>query len=328
MSLRPSEAQQVELCAYSAVLRAKNTPTTSRAAAFGKAFAAYVSSDVEAIIETSVALSVAEVDEVATLGEHYLETMPPPAGAMHEWAFALNRQGGLVGWDDPDRVTRGFIDHWWQEPGLYVVRDDKTGERPVTHPADNLQLAPYLVAAGQVASFGAKPVGEVANPKLGRLVRHEYQPGEVEALWERFLRAEAKTRVVPVLAEPGGHCADCYERLRCDVRLLPALRENITQEMEPFILGSGAGLTVATAAVALRTVQAMKDVAERADEHLRAWVLENGPIVDGTKEWGPSESQGRESADLKLLKADGLTKYIKRGAPYQTFRWRNRKTPF
>ncbi len=326
MSLRPSEAQQAELCAYSVVLREKSTPTTSGAASFGKAFAACVSGDAEATRKALVHLSAAQADELLHLVETYQETMPVPAGAMDEWAFALNRSGGLCPWDDPDRATRGYIDHWWQEEGFYVVRDDKTGDRPVTHPADNLQLAPYLLAAGQVASFGAKPVGEVANPKIGRLVRYMYQPGEVEALWERFLRAEAKSRAVPVLAEPGGHCAECYQRMQCDVRLLPAMK-NIETAMEPFMAGA-AGLSRDNVATALCLVQAMSDVAERADEHLRAWVLENGPIVEGAKEWGPGETAGRESADLKLLKADGLTKYIKRGQPYQTFRWRNRKAPF
>lgn len=326
MSLRPSEAQQVELCAYSAVLRAKNAPTTSPAANFGKAFAAYVAGDNDAIEKTARHLTAEQVDEVANLGDVYLDSMPLPKGAMHEWAFALNRAGGLTAWDDPDRVTRGYLDHWWQEPGLYVVRDDKTGDRPVTHPADNLQLAAYLKAAGQVATFGSRAVGEVANPKKGQLVRYEYQPGEVDELWERFLRAEAKSRVVPVLAEPGGHCAECYERLRCDVRLLPAMKVGESNPMQ-FALPGGM-LSKSTAPAALMVLQALKDVVERADEHLRAWALENGPIVDGAKEWGPTETQGRESADLKLLKADGLTKYIKRGQPYQAFRWRNRKAPF
>ncbi len=328
MSLRPSEAQQVELCAYSAVLREKSTPTTSAAASFGKAFAAAISGDVQAAKEALVHLTAAQADELLRLVETYQEDMPVPAGASDEWAFALNRSGGICPWDDPDRVTRGYIDHWWQEPGLYVVRDDKTGDRPVTHPADNLQLAPYLVAAGQVASFGARAVGEVANPKLGQLVRYEYQPGEVEALWERFLRAEAKARAVPVLAEPGGHCAECYQRMQCDVRLLPAMESPLLVKDLQFSMEAGAVLLPDVAARAMRVVQAMKDVAERADEYLRAWVLENGPIVDGAKEWGPGETAGRESADLKLLKADGLTKYIKRGQPYQTFRWRNRKAPF
>lgn len=325
MSLRPSEAQQAELCAYSVALRIKNTPTTSPKANFGRAFAASIADDFDELKIALSHLSMDEVEDVRDLVDIYREEMPVPATAKHEWTFALKADGRLCDWEDPERVTRGAIDHWWEEDNgeAFVVRDDKTGDRPVTHPAENLQLAPYVVAVSQLMRYGAKAIGEVANPKLGKLYRYEYQPGEVERLWQRFLKAEAKTRATPVLAEPGGHCSECYQRDQCDVRMLPAIREGAMQALEPFIIG-GPLLTPETAAIGLRTIQAMQTAVDRADEALRSWVLENGPIVDGTKEWCPGESQGRESADLKLLKADGLTKYIKRGKPYLTFRWRNR----
>src|SRR5882757_1945898 len=212
--ISPSEANQVEACGYSAVVRRSSIPTTSPYAAFGGAFAALVDPGCP---ENELAQRMAMLDGeqtllVKALAAIYCADTPIGKGAISEWKFALLPSGELTDWEDPNRVTRGKIDHKWlahAAPGgspVLVVRDDKTGLLPVNHPADNLQLGVYAKAASACddVPWGIPVRAEIANPtKTPRLITYVYQPGEVEALWQRFLRADAKASADEPLAEPG-----------------------------------------------------------------------------------------------------------------------------
>lgn len=324
--LRPSEAQLAELCGYFPALRRRNTPTTGGAAAFGAAFAALVANLANEYELCKSRLDEKQVGEVEGLAETYAELMPRGQGALVEFQFALLPDGRRCDWDDPARITRGKIDaRWWDEDGgtrVAVLRDDKTGLAAIPHPKDNLQFGVYAKALEDEIPWGTPIRGEVANPRTEQLVKHVYQRGEIEALWQRFLAADLKANVKEPVAEPGGHCADCYERQRCDVRLLPAMQGDTAPALAPFMFG-GPPLTAESAVQARRVLDALAEVIDRADEHLRQFVSEAGPIRDGKKEWAATVCKGRTTADAKLLAADGLTKYLKQSAPYTRFGWRN-----
>lgn len=326
--ISPSDAQIAEKCGYYITLRRRNVRTTSPFAAYGKAFAALVAGHTEEAKAEISRLGPGQEEDVLLLAARYLADMPRGEGAQTEWEFALRADGSRCAWDDPERITRGKVDAWWKisEPGrgvVLVLRDDKTGVSSVPHPSDNLQFGVYAKALEDEA-YGARVVGEIAKPREDdpkkRLIRYEYQPGEIEALWRRFLRAEAQSTAENPLASPGGHCSDCWERQRCEARLLPAMQPS-PPELAPFQFG-GPPLTAERAAQALRVVQALGDLYDTAKEQLEAWAKEHGPIRDGDREWAPIDVSGRSSADVAGLEAAGLVQYIKRGKPFTQFRWR------
>lgn len=317
----------MEKCGYFVTLRKRNVKTASPYSSFGAAFAALVAGRTDEANAARARLTAQQDADLFLLAARYLAELPRGEGAECEYHFALLPNGERCEWEDPRRVTRGKIDAWWKyrDGGVWMVlRDDKTGVSHVPHPADNLQFGVYAKAL-EAEAFGARIIGEIAkpaedNPKK-RLIRYEYQPGEVEGLWERFLRAAAKVDIAEPPAEPGGHCSDCWERQRCDARLLPAMSPT-APELAPFMAG-GPPLTQENARAAIRVVQAMGDVYETAIEQLRAYALENGPIIDGEKKWGPIDVAGKKSADLAAIEAAGASQFIKRGKPSLQFRWTN-----
>jgi hypothetical protein len=73
--------------------------------------------------------------------------------------------------------------------------------------------------------------------------------------------------------------------------------------------------------LALR-IRAIKKACELADEQIKAFARNGGHVAANGKEYVAGSCDGRETADVSALKADGLTKYIRQGNPYETWRWR------
>lgn len=328
--ISPSEANQVEACGYSAVVKRNSVPTTSPYAAFGGAFAALVDPGCP---EAELAARMAMLDGeqtllVKALAAIYCADTPIGKGAVSEWKFALLSSGELTDWEDPKRVTRGKIDHKWLEPKVLVVRDDKTGFLPVNHPADNLQLGVYAKAASACddVPWGVPVRAEIANPtKMPRLVSYVYQPGEVEVLWQRFLRADAKASVEKPLAEPGPACSACYQRQQCPARLLPAMYGE-PGDLAVFTKGDPGLTSNEIAAKALLVIDALEDVVDRAKEQLKAYTVTNGPIRAGDRLWKGWETAGRRTGpSLEELEKRGMGDLIRIGKPGTRFEWRSAK---
>jgi hypothetical protein len=330
--ISPHEAEQVEACGYSAVVKRRAVPSTSTYAASGAAFAAIVDENCppEEVTQRLALLTDAEQREVRDLAVLYLKYTPRGQGAISEHKFALLPSGELCDWEDPNRITRGKIDAWWEEPGLVVVRDDKKGFLLVSHPADNLQLGVYAKALLQIPGlpWGVKCRAEIANPTKeppGRLVQHVYGPGEIDALWQRFLRADLKASGPKVLAEPGPACSVCWQRQQCDARLLPAMMGE-PGDLAPFSKGDPGIQTHEQALKGLLLIEAMDEVVDRAKEQLKAWTTVNGPIRSGDKAWKGWEAAGKRSGPtLDELEKRGLGDLIKSGKPGVRFEWRRSK---
>ena len=67
----------------------------------------------------------------------------------------------------------------------------------------------------------------------------------------------------------------------------------------------------------------LKDVRECGQELLKAFVRAGGRCVKSGKVMTLAQCEGRETADVKAIKAAGLTQYLKQGAPYETTRWKS-----
>lgn len=124
--------------------------------------------------------------------------------------------------------------------------------------------------------------------------------------------------------EMGPHCPDCWARLHCPEYTLPvACADTILRPVAEGIVPDPE-----EAGKLLLFLEQIDDIKEAAKEQLKAWVS-SGKLrpVAGTKEWRITRSNGRDSLDREAMAADGidLSKYMRKGAPYDTMRKCNRK---
>lgn len=177
--------------------------------------------------------------------------------------------------------------------------------------------------------LGLLAMGLAADIGVGFRVGHVYLKGgeailrrspviPVEAhpaLWDRIRQANSRPRV----ACPGDWCGGCRQNVYCEAwlaRAKTALSVLLPGEIPTLeITNENAGQLAAQ-------IKMVEAAAELAKDQLKAAVRKGVRcIVDG-KEYYARSCDGRETADVKALKADGLTKYIKVGNPYETFGWR------
>lgn len=217
---------------------------------------------------------------------------------------------------------------------LYVV-DFKAGPRAawnVPHPSVNLQLGGY--GLGLADKIGPK----VTDMRLGI-----YQVVEGKFVWARFdLAAPASTELWnqvraaalrdPKTAVTGAHCVDCWVRRKCPAYVLPVLSLAARDEaLAPLMADAGVVPTPDQVLRLLLAVKAIEDLVDPAKDWLKNWVTENGPIVNGSKTWGPGPTKGRESTSITALKDAGLYDEavargaVKKGQPGVSFTWRNTK---
>lgn len=236
-----------------------------------------------------------------------------------------------------DFVTRGTpdvvgVDSWDQT--CLVVVDLKKREQYLAArlalPDDNLQLHAYAIGEAQRRGY----------PKY-RTALLLFGEGDVEALWSKeYTRVEW----LPILAEienicaqeilghdspptgkAGPHCTDCYSRLHCPHWALVA--QGVDSALEP--LSRPAEITPEVAGRAYLALKAHEDRIKRAKEILKGYrlVRGEGSVVVGDKQWGPTQQPGHRTADVAALERDGLSKYIKKGQPYEQWRLTRLRRP-
>lgn len=315
---RISSLPVAEHCGLSPAIAAEHPEAPGRGAFKGKAYHARVARQKDAadLVALLTEAERAEVESWALPTEISLD-------AEHEIALGLTTVGRYSPHGTPGNLTDGTADIAWPDiefnPPVAVVGDFKTGALPIEDGPLTLQLVAYGFAYANKIGATAMRLG-IWYARRGEWdwsATIELDSPEAADLWRRVTVAATN----PPIAAPGPWCDSCFQRHRCPARLLPALAGPLAPELAPFVAG-GAELTPAAAAVGLRVIAAMREVADRAEEHLRAAVRGGLQLVEGGKIYGPSMVAGRRSADVAGLEAAGLTDYIKPGRPYERWGWR------
>lgn len=189
----------------------------------------------------------------------------------------------------------------------------------LSDPDENLQLHAYSLAkAFAVGATGYQNIivlfgdgkAEAIEGKVFQI--HEWNP-----ILDRIRKVQAKPRT----PAPGAHCANCWQRWVCG-----SYRERAKLGLT--LLGDNAvagPLSDEQAALLVERATAVKQAAELALDLAKAHQRGGGKIVKDGKRYVPTVCQGRETGNVDMLRADGLTKYIKKGASYDRWTWRKVK---
>lgn len=328
--IRPSALPIAEFCGLAPELAARAERGDRRDALIGHAYHAIVAKDPKAVD----AIDVLTIDERKQLMARALPT-DVPTSASHEIKIGLTPTGRWADHGARGNLTEGTADIAWleephavrryaeEDPGdvpTLVLADVKNGPWSVEDGPLSLQLAAYAFALADHWNAQAfRPAiwyyGE-ARWEWGPVVLLDSE--EAADLWRRVMIAAAK----PPAATPGPWCDRCFERAHCPARLLPAMAGPLATELAPFTAG-GPELTPERAAEGLRVIAAMREVADRAEEQIRAEVRAGLRLEVGGKVYGPSFQKGRSSIDAAALERDGLAaQYTKQGKPFERWSWR------
>lgn len=311
----PSLLSIAEHCGLAPALAMAERQGPGRAALMGSAYHALVAGDAARARDLLAELTVEERAEV----EGRAQPTDLPNARGHEVAVGITPEGRWASKGAPGNLTQGRADIVWYEDGTVTVVDLKSAPWSVDDGPLSLQLVVY--------GFALADKWNADRMKLGiwyyREARWEWadpialDSPEAADLWRRILIAANKRPE----GTPGPWCDTCWQRPRCPVRLLPAMAGPTAPELAPFVVGGGE-LTAERAAVGLRVIGAMREVADRAEEHIRAAVRSGLMLADGGKVYGPTFARGRTTADVRALEADGQGKYLRQGRPYERWGWK------
>lgn len=343
---RFSSLPMAEVCGPSAAL-SKASKWRMREGQIGRAFHLWfehkygsVGNDEAKAKYDEMLVSMLEEDR-ETVGELTSDTLlrfvPPwkPGTALEmELELAINEYREPVAYDSPDAIARGKLDVGWIEnrgpentPTAIIV-DHKTGHW-VDVRKHMLQLAGYAIAYARLREVRhvVMYVHLVRESKVICVKADETADGEGiymldldgpegSALWQRVLVAAMNVDTEYVV---GSHCSDCFERMHCPARMLPA--SALLEKMAAMKAGEDAEHDQVRDM--LVAADALADTAKNAKEFAQAWVRARGNITDGGRVYAASESKGRRTAQVDELLAAGLDKYVKDGAPGIRFGWKN-----
>ncbi len=236
--------------------------------------------------------------------------------ALHELALGLTMDGRYA--DSGDVLTGGTTHMAWHIASTAYIGDIKKRTDSIIDGAETLQLAAYGLA------FADKVGAEKLRCGL-------WDATEGFWLWSRefdlewdgpalFESVKAAALNPPDRYTTGAHCRGCYRRLRCEAHVLPP----VLRKTELAALTED-GITQENIAELATVVFAGLDVYEKARDTLKAAVAQGIELRDGNRVWAPSERRGRESVDIKALRAelgDKAERFIKRGSPYSVFDWK------
>lgn len=139
-----------------------------------------------------------------------------------------------------------------------------------------------------------------------------FAPEGHAALLDRIRQAVNRPRV----ACPGDWCGGCRQAPYCEAW---TARAKVGLSV---VMGDQLDITNENAGELAARIKMVETAVELAKDQLKAAVRKGIRCVVDGKEYYSRSCDGRETADVKALKADGLTKYIKVGNPYETFGWR------
>ena len=296
MKVRAGLLQQLEKCSLSAKLAADHDETSESAERSRlirtEVTRAFHVQDQASLPEAEAALAWlrGEPGQVVKVGEP-VDLVDLETGEV----LVSGRPGAVL--DDPNTVVA------W-----------KCGDpRGIGEPEDDLGL----VAMG-LACFGGQPFQTcyVAFDGLRAFPRRSpvFEPDSHAGLFARIKAASER----PPVACPGDWCTACRQRVYC-----PAwkARTELALTVLP-VEAKALEITNENAPALWTRIKAVEEACDLAKEQLKSFVRAGGRLeVDG-KEYYLGQSDGRETADVKALKAAGLVEYIKKGDPFERAGWR------
>jgi hypothetical protein len=219
-------------------------------------------------------------------------------------------------------------------PGFVAVHADgevlvgrwTTGdEHDAPEPEDDLGLVAMGLAASKRRSFRVATVALKDGqtfPRRSGVFEASQQP----ALWARIRAAVSRPRI----ACPGDWCGACRQAPYCPAWLARARTALVVLSEEAPLTEGPDGelqipqldLTTDTCSAGMARVKMIKKACELFEEQAKSFVRKGGRCVVDGKEFYTSPRAGRETADVKALKADGLEKYIHRGEGFEGWGWR------
>jgi hypothetical protein len=204
---------------------------------------------------------------------------------------------------------------------VLVVTWQHADQFDAPEPEDDLGLLAMGLAASGGLPFRVATValrGDEAFPRRSQV----FPPAEHQALLARIRAAVSRPRI----ACPGDWCGSCRQSVYCPAWLARAkvALTVFAAEMQPGDAGADTleitNENAGALAVRLKMVKAAHDL---ASEQLKHFVRHGGRCVVDGKEYYLGQRDGRETANVAALKADGLgEKYVKKGEPYEMPGWR------
>ena len=305
MKVRAGLLQQLEKCGLSAALAADHDETSEPA-------------ERSRLIRTEVTRAWAKwaVQDQGTIPE--AEAALAWLRSQLELCKAVARVGepiDLVDMETGEVLVSGRPGAVLILPNLVVAW--RTGDpRGIGEPEDDLGL----IAMG-LACFGGQPFqtayvafqGPEAFPRRSPVFELASHAG----LMARIKAAAGR----PPVACPGDWCSACRVRFYC-----PAwkARTELALTVLPVEVKS-LDITNENAPALWMRIKAVEEACDLAKDQLKSFVRAGGRLeVDG-KEYYLGQSEGRETADVKALKAAGLMDYIKKGDPFERAGWRKIK---
>lgn len=319
MSTRFSSLPQAELCGHALTLAAKY-PAGSRYTLMGTA---RHSTATEADREK---LTQEERDELATLAP-FPKDVVVPADALYyreEPELALDSEGRAVRFGSEGAVAQGHPDHVWLYGGVACVVDMK----PDTERYHPLMLQNCAAGFALANLYGATHMRlGIWGYRDGKLKWNDGGPIALDSpqaaeLWRRVLFAATRDRE----AITGPHCADCYQRLHCEHRLLPAAVGAANGELATMAEGGHELWSPERAIKAYVTLKALRDIEKNASETLENYLVQQGGrVAHGGQELVITDVAGRNYADTQALLRDGLTRYVRKTKPGKRLTFRKVK---
>lgn len=225
-------------------------------------------------------------------------------------------------------ITEGTLDFAWVREVAgrrwAFVADLKRSTWAIPDGPDCLQVASY----GHAFAHARSCVGY--TPGLWSGTDNEWTWGtpvdlsspEALDLWLRIKRSarndhRLKTKEDDKRFVTGAHCGACYGRQRCPEYAALAVVDGKAEEVS---------IDERTAAEWLLKAKAMTELAERITDNVKVFAERGGVVKDPAtgKRFLPVTCKGRLGLDKEAVEKAGidLSKFQKRGKPYQQFDWR------
>lgn len=237
--------------------------------------------------------------------------------AEKEVPVGLTAEGEFV--DNGECLTSGTLDMGWVRPGLAIVADIKK-ERFTVESPDTLQLRAYAWAwakAHQITKFLTGIWVATEGEWIWSDAIVDMESFEGLELWETIKHAASNTSGQ---ASTGDHCRSCYGRLHCAEHLAPI--ELASTWLAPATRGD---IEIDELTQMLVMAERIEGMIDKVKEHVKEAVLRGAVIKHPTsgKVYKPTTVAGRSSMNIPLLLKDhpDMTKYMRRGNPYERFAW-------
>jgi hypothetical protein len=300
--------QQLEKCGLSAKLAEEHAEASDDSSGFRLAkieiARAFAANDQPTIQEADAALHwlMCEPGKIVSVGEP-LDLVDQTTGEV----LVTGCPGAVLA--DPCLVVS------WRNANAF---DD-------SEPEDDLGLVAMGLAASNGQPFRVATLairGRETFPRRSPEGKPEFMPDKHAALLARIKAAVGRPRI----ACPGDWCGACRQAVYCPSWLARAKAALQVFEAETTIIGPDGvpQLDITnenSAALSVRLKMLEKSI-KLAKDQLKSFVRHGGSVVVEGKEYYLGLRDGRETADVAALKADGFTKYIKKGQPFEDAGWR------